>query len=221
MSEETKHCIALTKAGAPCKNYVMPASDYCRIHQPKTADASIASPTHAGATQTADAPPSPDPEELRELLDELNQLAAELRELTPDYAPPPFSRKKLRKLLKENLKKLAPEDRLQVLQDLQASFQGTTPRDFLYPETWQGLWYVLNHMIEEESGPMREKVAKRIASLPGGSFALDLRNSLQGTTPKDFLDIETWKGMWYVTTYMLENEKDELKRKIFGSEDEE
>jgi len=221
MSEEKKRCIALTKAGAPCKNYAMSASNYCRIHRPQTADASIASPLPTDAAQTADAPPSPDQEHIQELLDELNQLAAELKELTPDYTPPPFSRKKLHKLLKENLKKLAPEDRLQILQDLQASFQGTTPRDFLYPETWQGLWYVLNHMIEEESGPMRERVAERIASLPGGGFALDLRNSLQGSTPKDFLYPETWQGMWYVTTHLLEIEKEELKRKIFGSEDEE
>lgn len=209
MNEEKKRCVAQTKAGIPCKNYAMPGSPYCRVHQ---------SPEAAPAeTPTAPAAKAPsDAEEIQALLEELNQLADELKRLSPDYSPPPFSRKKLRKLLKTNLKKLAPKDRLEMLQDLQASFQGTTPRDFLYPETWQGLWYVLNHMIEEESGPMREKIAERIASLPGGNLALVMKDSMQDTPPKEFLDIETWKGMWYVTKHMLEIEKETLKRKLFG-----
>ncbi len=208
---EKKRCIALTKAGTPCKNYAMPGSPYCRVHQSPEA-----APAETPAAPAAKA--SPSAEEIQALLEELNQLADELKRLSPDYSPPPFSRKKLRKLIKTTLEKLAPEDRREMLQDLQASFQGTTPRDFLYPETWQGLWYVLNHMIEEESGPMREKVAQRIASLPGGNLALVMKDSIKDTPPKEFLDIETWKGMWYVTKHMLELEKEDLKRKIFGSE---
>ena len=211
MNQEKKRCAALTKAGTPCKNYVMPGSAYCRVHQPP------------GETPAAKTPPPPaaeaslDAAELQEVLEELNRLAAELKRLTPDYSPPPFSPKKLRNLLKKKLSNLAPANRLETLQDLQASFQGATPKDFLYPETWQGLWYIINHLIEEESGPMREKIAARIASLPGGNLTLVMKDSIQDTPPKEFLDLETWKGMWYVTKHMLELEKETLKERIFGS----
>ncbi len=211
---EKKRCIALTKAGTPCKNYTMPGSPYCRVHQPPKVTPVKPSTASAGKA-------SPDAEELQALLEELNQLADELRRLSPGYSPPPFSRKKLRQTIKATLEKLAPEERLEILQDLQASFQGATPRDFLYPETWQGLWYVLNHLIEEESGPMREKVAARIAALPGGNLALVMKDSIKDTPPKEFLDIETWKGLWYVSKHMLELEKEELKRKIFGPDENE
>ena len=34
-AEETRdRCAALTHAGAPCKNYPLPGSLYCRAHQP-------------------------------------------------------------------------------------------------------------------------------------------------------------------------------------------
>ena len=38
-AEETRErCAALTHAGAPCKNYPLPDSLYCRAHQPNEED---------------------------------------------------------------------------------------------------------------------------------------------------------------------------------------
>ena len=36
--ETTTRCAALTHAGAPCKNYPLPGSRYCRAHQPMKND---------------------------------------------------------------------------------------------------------------------------------------------------------------------------------------
>ena len=47
-AEETRaRCAALTHAGAPCKNYPLPGSLYCRAHQPSVERSAAEAPAPA------------------------------------------------------------------------------------------------------------------------------------------------------------------------------
>ncbi|MFQ5575353.1 MAG: hypothetical protein ACE5G8_00015 [Anaerolineae bacterium] len=172
MTTKPKPCLAQTKSGTPCKLNARPGSDYCHIHQPRRA----AAPRPQTATSN----------ELKfnELLADLDRLAARLRRLEPDYTPPPISAQGLVKLLK----KFLPASRLELLRELQNSFRGTTVKDFLDVDTWKGLWYVVNYMLESESTAFKEKVRRRLEAMPGGNILLDLQDNLEGVSPRDLLD---------------------------------
>lgn len=188
-----KACIATTKAGTPCRNSSRPGSTYCHIHET------------ANNSERA---------KLKALVTELNELATDLQKLSPAYSPPPFSRQGLLDLLKKNGQRLKPEIQGGLLGDLQTSLEGASPKDLLDPETWKGLWFVLNYSLQNESAGMREK----LAALPGASLFNDMRGMLSGARPGDLLEIDTWKGMWFLLNYSAQNQIEGLKQRLTGSE---
>ncbi|MDQ3247982.1 MAG: hypothetical protein M3Q45_02125, partial [Chloroflexota bacterium] len=127
----TKPCAATTKSGAPCKNKAQTDSNYCY--------------THRNQAVAATAPASSASAQFNRLIDELNSLAGELRTQLPDYTPPTFSAGALVSLLRENLHRFTPELQVDLARQLKANLEGTSPQDLVDPETWKGLWYVLNY----------------------------------------------------------------------------
>jgi hypothetical protein len=59
-----------------------------------------------------------------------------------------------------------------------------------------------------------------IASLPGASTVSEVMNMLEGSSPRDFMDVDTWKGIWYIVNYSLKYEMDEMRKRITGQTDE-
>ncbi len=250
MSDERKQCAAITKAGTRCKNKALPGSDYCRVHQhlaqaPGEGPTAPAKPKRKRAARSAkarprkgtgqakaspqagqpeeSAGPQPTPaqkEEFDQLLAELNRLAEELRRLQPDYSPPPFSPQAFLSLLKENIGRFTPSVQMDILQELQRNLQGASPKDLIDPDTWKGLWVIMNCMVQAETSSMREKLVKRLESLPGTALILDLGRNLQGTSPKEFLEPDTWKGMWYILNHTAQLQLQEMRRKLMGDEEE-
>ncbi len=195
MSEEKKRCQAMTKAGNPCKNWAQTGSDYCHVHAP--------------------AQPAAEPE-FEEVVQELNQAAEKLRATEPEYSPPPFSPLNLLKLIRENIDRFTPEVQRDLLRELQDSLQGATPKDMLDPATWKGLAYLLTYSLQNETAVMRERVNKHLVKLPGGETLVSMQEMLEGASPKDLLDPDTWKGMWYLVNYSLQNQAQDVKRRILG-----
>lgn len=200
MSEEKKRCQATTKAGNPCKNWAQSGSDFCHMH---------------AAAQPATPEPTFD-----EVVQELNQAAAKLHATEPDYAPPPFSPLNLLKLIRENIDRFTPDVQRDLLRELQDSLQGATPKDMLDPATWKGLAYLLTHSLQNETAVMRQRVNKHLVKLPGGETLVSMQEMLEGASPKDLLDPETWKGMWYLVNYSLQSQAQDVKSRIFGEREE-
>ena len=188
---DKKQCIAITKAGTACRNSSRPGSAYCYIHQT--------------ASERA---------KLKELVTELNELAADLQKLSPTYSPPPFSRQGLLELLKKNGQRFKPEIHSGLLRDLQTSLEGASAKDLLDLETWKGLWFVLNYSLQHESAGMREK----LAALPGAGLLNDIRGMFSGARPADLLEIDTWKGMWFLLNYSAQNQIESVKQRLTGNE---
>lgn len=158
--------------------------------------------------------------ELEALVTELNALAAELQALTPKYRPPAFTAAGLRELLKKNMHRFAPEMQVGVLKDLQEMLEQTPPEEFLNPETWKGMWYTLNYLAQQEAGSVRDRLSKHLGQLPGAGTLTDLKNLLADTPPEEFMKLDTWKGMWFILNYELQNQAQSLKKQLLGAEDE-
>ena len=202
MSSETQRCVATTKAGTQCRLTAQEGSPYCHIHQ--------------GVEPASPDQPTPGQEQFREVVAELNALAADLQEMVDGYAPPPFTPQGMIALLKENMHRFSPEMRVEIVRELSESLEGASPRDLLDPDTWKGMWYLLNYSIQNQSEAVRETVWARLRGLPGGDALADFQGMLEGAKPRDFLELETWKGIWYLLNYSLQNQPKEMKQRLRG-----
>lgn len=201
MSDDKQRCSALTRVGKPCKNNARPGSTYCHVHQPMPSE------------------PSGEQTEFDELVAELNELADELRAKIPSYQPPPFSPQGLVKLIKANVHRMTPEAALNLVTTLQEGMQDAKPEDFLEPDTWKGMWFLLNYSIQSETEGLRENLAQQLSGLPGAGTVAELRGMFEGAQPKDFLEVDTWKGMWFLLNYTVQSRIEEMKEKVRGGEE--
>ena len=199
-----RRCQATTRAGAPCKNYVQGSSSYCTTHQVFVDQAPPAA-TPNGADES---PPQPADEEVRqELADELDRLIDELQENSPDFAPPPFSPQALIASLRQNLGTLPPTMRMDILFRLRESVRA----DDFDMATWQGTWYLMHYW---------QYFQKRTMESAWGQQAMAALNpwlqKLKGVLNEDLLDLDTWKGLWFMISYSVQYQVDIVKRRMAG-----
>ncbi len=133
MRDETRpRCAGVTKAGNPCKNYALDGEAYCRVHLPEP---------ESESKEQQDA-------RLRaELREELDELGERLREIQPDYEPPPFSLRNMMDLFKKNM----PNFPVQLQSGFAERLRDTINEDLLDIDTWKGLWYMINHLIQYQA----------------------------------------------------------------------
>lgn len=241
MSAEQPECQATTKAGTRCKNHAKVGSIYCGVHAPlyeaadnATADAEAEQPA-AGAKMPSDASAASasqtgEQTALAVLLTALNQLAQEMQQRYPDFIPPSYSTQDLRELVYHNLERFTPDVQSELLSDLKTNIEGTSPKDLMDPDVWKGLWYVLNYAAQAQAESAIKYLAERLAGLPGMSYVANLPGmdvvselaaNLEGASPKDFVDPDTWKGMYMLVNYTVQGTASDLKRKLLGDEDDE
>ncbi|RME82077.1 MAG: hypothetical protein D6775_11855 [Caldilineae bacterium] len=204
MSQEHKRCQARTKAGTPCRNRARSGSDYCYVHRNYRPSPQEPQETRSGLPRA----------ELESLVAELNDLASELQRLQPSYRPPAFDPHQLVGLLKSNLDRFTPE----AVRGLQEALEGTSLEDFKDFETWKGMWFTLNYLVQLEAGERRDDLKRRLGRLPGVHTIADLKEMLADTPPEEFLKPDTWKGLWFVVNYELQNQARSLRRRLLGEE---
>lgn len=85
-------------------------------------------------------------EEVRreQLIAELDELIERLRAVSPDYEPPPFSRRRLKAVLEQSLTQY-PKN-LQI--DARKWLQTVLNDEWLDPATWKGVWYMVNYTLQ-------------------------------------------------------------------------
>ncbi len=218
MSDETRPCGATTKAGDPCKNNAQEGSDYCYIHrnyQPAVV------PDKTAASSTAAPPPaSPasgmDREEFRKLVAELNALSEQLRAIDTRFIPPDLTLEGLGKLLQENIYRFTPQAQREIIDTLRSSFAGTTAEDLVNPETWKGFWFVLNYMAQNQKQEAQAKLSRQLEKIPGFALLGDLAAGLKDAKPSDFLEPDTWKGLYYILNYSAKTQLEQMKQRILG-----
>lgn len=215
MSDATRPCGAMTRAGEACKKNAQSGSDYCHIHRNYT----------PAVTETPPAPTVPaasglDREEFRKLVAELNGLAEQLRAIDARFTPPPLTLEGLGALLQENIYRFTPQAQREIIDTLRSSFAGTTREDLVNPETWKGFWFVLNYMAQNQKQEALEKINRQLERIPGFALLGDLAAGLKEAKPSDFLEPETWKGLYYILNYSAKTQFAQMKQRILGQEEE-
>ncbi len=170
---------------------------------------------------------------LQELVSELDGLLSELKTTLPESNQSPYSPLHLLTMIRENLTQLTPDVQSGILE----SFRGMTVEDLKDLETWKGMAYMLNYSARFQANQVKDKMNEQLPKplkpdtligLMKKSFdrfapdlAKDLYNNLQGTSKEDWLDPDTWKGMWYMINYSLQFQADQLKQRMRGEVSEE
>jgi len=212
---EQLHEIIQARGGiARYEDWIRQARELIAAEEGTFEDATKA-PTDEKAPEEAPEPQKTSPEiqaELQDLVQELNGLAAELRRLAPQFQPPPYTPQRMKTLLVENLDRFAPE----TVKTLQESLEGTTLEDFKDFETWKGVWFTINYLIKLEASERSQALTDRLARLPGVSTLADLKEMLKETPPEEFLNPETWKGVWFLINYELKQVADGVKTRLLG-----
>jgi len=155
--------------------------------------------------------------ELKDLVTELNELAEQLKQIEPHFQPPPYTPQRMKQVLNENLDRFTPE----TVKSLQESLEGTSIDDFKDIETWKGVWFTINYLIKLEATERSHALADRLSHLPGVSTLADLKEMLKDTPPEEFLNPETWKGVWFLVNYEVRQAAGGLKKRVLREADEE
>lgn len=186
-------------------------------------------PTDSAASQAA---------ELRLLIDDLNSVLAELHGMVPEAAPKaatnPYSPAGLLVMVRDNVSKLAPDVQLGILRN----FQGMTAEDLTDIETWKGMAYMMTYSARFQAEQMRDKVSGTINQVvpepvqPGRLWQLakngvdkmtpDIAKQILGTFQEaslsDLKDPDTWKGVWYMISYSLQFEAEQMRDRLLRAE---
>ena len=219
-------CVALTQTGQQCKNYARSESTYCYTHR------KYAGTDYAGPIKTSATAGTPDLERMQELIDELDDVVTGLKQSFPDEATSsPYNPLRLATMLRDNLSKLPPDIQVDILEN----FEGMSREDLMDIETWKGVAYMTTYSAKFQAGQVVGKVDSRLPEpLQSGSvlslfkrtfdrfmpeIGKDILNNFEGATPEDFLDPDTWKGLWYMLDYSLRFQADQLKQRVLGDED--
>jgi len=92
-------------------------------------------------------------EQLDALIVELNKLVKRLQTITPGYAPPALSARRLSALLEENLNRFSPGFGSGLVERSQSAIGG----DLFDLETWKGLWYLINYTLKLQADFVRRR----------------------------------------------------------------
>lgn len=170
---------------------------------------------------------------LQTLVSELDGLLSDLKSTLPDANTNPYSPFHLLTMIRDNISTLTPDVQLGMLE----SFKEMTVEDLKDIETWKGMAYMLNYSAQFQANQMKEKLNEQMPSplkpdrIIGfmkqsidrftPALAKDIFQNFQGTTKEDWVDPETWKGMWYMINYSLQFQAEQLKQRLVGEAPEE
>lgn len=136
----------------------------------------------------------PDEKLRRQLADELDQLIERIKAASPDYSPPPFSPRRLVRLIGRNLERFSPDLGLGVLEKLRSGIG----EDLFDIDTWKGIWYMLNYSLEYQTDVLKHRLSGEYETDEWG-LDMELLNAVQ-----PFFQF-MYRTYWRVETSGLDN----------------
>lgn len=218
------HCGAKTKAGNPCKNYAIEGSVYCHIHQSYREQSADKADVVNGSSSFD--------EQKRELLGDLDGLVKDLQAKIPQAisAPSIYSPLVFLTYIRKNVGRFTPDVQIGILE----SFEGMTVEDATDPETWKGMAYMASYSAKFRANQVKEKMNEQLPEPMQPDTMIDfvkmnvdrftpevvkgIMETFQGATKEDLMDLETWKGMWYMVTYSFTFQMNQLRDKVLGED---
>jgi 1-acyl-sn-glycerol-3-phosphate acyltransferase len=189
-SQQLKQCAALTKSGNRCKNGPKPGSGYCHVHADQD---ELENPVIAIDNLEIEESES-DPETRRQLIEELDDLMLRVREIMPDYSPPPSPRPDVAETPAQDSRTEEPAKRPSILDRVLGVFN----EDLLDQETWRGMWYMASTTLEYQSDLLKRRLK---GDYETDDWGLDWELV---ETIRPFLDL-LYNFFWRVETDGMEN----------------
>ena len=212
------HCAANTKAGNPCKNFAVEGSMYCHVHQ-----------NYQG--QRVSAPERENfAEQRKTLLRDLDDLVKDLQAKIPPAASAPsiYSPLVFLTYIRKNVGRMTPDVQIGLLQ----SFEDMTVEDAMDPETWKGLAYMASYSARFRANQVKEKMNEQLPEPVQPDTMIEfvkmnvdrftpevvkgILETFQGASREDLMDLETWKGMWYMINYSFTFQMNQLRERVLG-----
>ena len=79
----------------------------------------------------------------------------------------------------------------------------------------------INHVVPEPIQPGRLwQLGKSGLDRLTPEFAKQILGTFQGASREDLLDPDTWKGVWYMITYSIQFQAEQLKQRLTTAEEE-
>ena len=167
------------------------------------------------------------------LLAELDSLVEALRNSIPDAAQSPYSPLRMLTLVRSSVARYTPDVQIGVLEQ----FEDMTREDLMDLETWKGLAYMIAYSAQFQASQTKDKLNEQMpqplkpdsifAMVMGGldrftpDIAKQIASSFEGATREDLLDLDTWKGVWYMLNYSLQFQAEQIKLRLMGGDEEE
>jgi transposase-like protein len=194
--------------------------------QPAIEEAAV--PEELG-TEERDEKPST---QLGRLLAELDGLVDALRNSIPDASQTPYSPLRMLTLVRSSISRYTPDVQISVLEQ----FEDMTREDLMDLDTWKGLAYMIAYSAQFQATQTKDKLNEQMpeplkpdsifAMVKGGldritpDIAKQILSSFEGATREDLLDLDTWKGVWYMLNYSLQFQAEQIKLRLMGEEEE-
>lgn len=80
--------------------------------------------------------------------------AGQARDKMNESLPEPLQPDTMMRLLKGNIDRFTPE----AAKELMANFEGASKEDLLDPDTWKGVWYMLNYSLQFQAEQMKQRL---------------------------------------------------------------
>ncbi|GIK55381.1 MAG: hypothetical protein HND44_06325 [Chloroflexi bacterium] len=164
----------------------------------------------------------------KELLEELDQLVGELRAAIPEAGADAYSPMFFLSYIRAGLNRLAPDVQLGILESL----DGMTTDDLMDIDTWKGMAYMAGYSARFQAGQLKDKMnetlptplqpdttinlVKQVLDKLTPEVAKNIMETLQGASREDLVDLETWKGVWYMLNYSLQFQVNQLRDRVMG-----
>ena len=167
------------------------------------------------------------------LLAELDDLVDALKNFVPDAKQTPYSPLRMLTLVRSSISRYTPDVQISVLEQ----FEDMTREDLMDLDTWKGLAYMIAYSAQFQAVQTKDKLNEQLPEpiKPDSIFALfkggldritpdiarQIAGLFEGATREDLLDLDTWKGVWYMLNYSLQFQAEQVKLRLMGGEEEE
>jgi hypothetical protein len=167
------------------------------------------------------------------LLADLDSLLEALRGSVPEVGQSPYSPLRMLTLVRSYVSRYTPDVQLSVLEQ----FQDMTREDLMDLDTWKGITYMIAYSAQFQAGQTKEMLDERLPEpiKPDSIFGIfkgtldkitpeiakQIVSSFEGATKEDLLDLDTWKGVWYMLNYSLQFQAEQIKLRLMGGDEEE
>ena len=194
---------------------------------------------HQTYEETVSSPPPQEDgsidEKRQTLLNDLDDLVKDLQAKIPQVnaSPALYSPLVFLTYIRKNVSRLTPDVQVGILQ----SFDEMTVDDAMDPETWKGMAYMASYSAKFRANQVKDRMNEQLPEPLQPDTMIEFVNhnvdrftpdvvkgimeTFQGATKEDLMDLETWKGMWYMINYSFTFQMSQLRDKVLGEEEAE